>query len=519
MRSHLVWPRVGVAVLILALVTWWTGAVSIWAFLRYNQDFHDTSVLDVAFLPLHWRDYQRRRGDDYIERARKLEQKDWRQIFFLLRVGVAKSPGNLDGRRLLAQMYGAFGNAPAGLKVLEDGLARAKDDLPYLQTYLGLLIGAQQDEKVRQLADEALARSDLSPDTARAYALAATWASYLRGHYKAAGDYLARPGVLAGTEGRLLQTRLEWDQGFRDLALTRLRGMIGTQNQAEAAHELLFNCLRELGRQDEAAEAALLRTTSFPESLDARINLLLMHRERGEQARFERELERVLRDFPNDARLVDKLGTLAVQFGDVALAERVAALVRSQNLSVDYASMLVLQTRLAAREYDAVIAGIQRLEAEPSPNAAAQAGWRAGVLAVAYFGRGDTDLGELNVGRLLAEDRPRPDVLFDIGGRLQGIQANDAARRVFARLVELSPQLPLFQPALTRLVELEMQTGAYEELPRHLATLLEMRKPALDLLQEAYDELGSDRLLFSADRTALLQNLRTVLATRERAVR
>jgi hypothetical protein len=241
-----------------------------------------------------------------------------------------------------------------------------------------------------------------------------------------------------------------------------------------------------------------------------------VYREQEDDARFQRELDRLLRDFPPDARLVDRLGTLAVRFGDVTLAERVATIVQQQNLSASYGRMLILQTRLAAREYDAVITGVQQLAAEATAPEPALEGWRAGILAVAYYGRGDTDLGELNVGKVLADARPRPEVLFDVGSRLSELGAREPARRVFARLVEMGPQLPRYQAALTRLVQLEMDTGAFEQLPRHLTTLLEMRKPALDLLEDAYQQLGSDRLLFSPERTALLDDLRHVLATRER---
>lgn len=509
MRTRPVWARLGVFAAGFLLVCWLCGALSLWMFLRYKQDFFEVRFIDVAFvfLPGRWDEYQRRRGDHYVQRALvALEAQQWRDALFLLRVGVAKSPENLEGRRRLAELLGRFGNAQAGLTVLEAGLSATSADPAYVRTYVTLLLNAQHDTRVRELADAALARPGLSTEMARLYAIAGATACFLRGDYDAAETYLNRPDTRTTPDGHVLRARIDWERGEQDRSVARLQGLLRNlpREKDEQAYLTLFACLIDLGRRAEAGDAALLHSVAFPRSLTARLNLLRVLRDRPDRSRYDRELERVFRDFATDPALGDQLATIAINTADVGLAERVAAIASQQNQAPEFGQLIVLLTRLAAREYDAVIAGVPVL---PGTSPALE-GWRAGLLAVAHFGRGENDLGELHLTRLLSSSPAQTDWL-GFGTRLQDVRAHRAARQVLARAVEVDP---LNQGALTQLIQLELETGVLEETPQHLALLLAMRRPAPAVLQRAYDQLGSDRLLFTPGRAALLRNLQLALA-------
>ncbi len=70
---------------------------------------------------------------------------------------------------------------------------------------------------------------------------------------------------------------------------------------------------------------------------------------------------------------------------------------------------------------------------------------------------------------------------------------------------------PLNQAALTNLVQIDIDLNNTEELSTNVRKLLAMRKPSQEVLRASFSKIGSDLFLFSPDRTALLQDLRTAL--------
>jgi hypothetical protein len=53
--------------------------------------------------------------------------------------------------------------------------------------------------------------------------------------------------------------------------------------------------------------------------------------------------------------------------------------------------------------------------------------------------------------------------------------------------------------------------GNTDNLNRLLSRLLQMRRPQMELLVEAYQKLGSDRFIFTPDRESLLLQLSAIL--------
>lgn len=74
-------------------------------------------------------DFQIRQSEDFIENG------DIRTAYFYLRSGVVRSPGNLEGRLMLAEFYdGLFMSPEKALKTLHDGLPYAleRNDVKYI---------------------------------------------------------------------------------------------------------------------------------------------------------------------------------------------------------------------------------------------------------------------------------------------------------------------------------------------------------------------------------------------------
>ena len=73
---------------------------------------------------------------------------------------------------------------------------------------------------------------------------------------------------------------------------------------------------------------------------------------------------------------------------------------------------------------------------------------------------------------------------------------------------------PTNQKILSELIRSELYLGNTENLSRLLSRYLQMRRPQIELLTEAYNKLGSDRFIFTPDRQSLLLQLSAILRER-----
>ena len=72
-------------------------------------------------------------------------------------------------------------------------------------------------------------------------------------------------------------------------------------------------------------------------------------------------------------------------------------------------------------------------------------------------------------------------------------------------------QTPENQGALTALMRLDIELGRIADLNKKLVDLLSMRRPPYDLLQLAYEEIGSDKFMFTPNRNSVIQQLEEIL--------
>ncbi len=481
-RIRFVWRRVALTLLVAGLLGWLSLAAAAWWFVRHKRGFATVEFLDLA-LPHRWDDYERKRGDDYLRRAEAaLAAQHYREGFQMLRVGVAKSPANVAGRRALADFYVAVGRPDLGIKTLEEGAAHAGDDVGFLRSYLQLLLANHRDDEVLALAGARLGDPALPAEAGHVLALGGALAAFNRGHFDRAEDLLARPGLARSIEARHLLARIEWERGFPELALRRLRALVDEAPPTEEPYATLFGWYRERGRHSEAESVAVLRVIRFPESMQARAGLLYGHRDRGSTERLAAELERMLEDAERIALLAPAVADFAVQSADVALADRLAAALAGQEAPAALAALVPIETRLAARDFAGALERLERLNSERPDWLEAHRATLTGLGAIAHYGIARNSIADLYLGNFLDSPGLRAETLNVMAARLRTLGFPEAARRVCETAVRSDP---LNQPALATLVELDLEAGGLEEVARHVPALLAMRRPPRPLLERA----------------------------------
>lgn len=493
----------------LAVAGYVAAALAAFGFVRYVRQTEAVGFSDIL-LPSRWDHYRVARGDQQIAAAKRfVEERKFTESFLFARSGVASSPGNRDGRLLLTDLLLAARQPDNARRTLLDGLRYHAADPVYVKAVVTFLLQRQEDAQVVALARRFLPAAVPGSDHARLLALAASTASVFRGNYDQAEDFLRTvPRLADSREGRLLSAKLEWDRGYRELALLQFRQLAAELPQDAEVHRELVGHLRQQGLMDEARRRSLERQIAFPEEVGPRIELLHTYRQAGDAARVARESDALLRDFAGDRAALLSLADFAASAGDVALMRRIVGQAAARGRERDPFALLLVETLVVARDFQGAVEAIRGYRAEFTEGGRNYDAFFDSLQAAALLGLGDDPGATMFLNSLLGQPNLRAENLLAVANRLTDLGAAEAARRTLLRAVEVDP---LNQAALTRLVELDVILHAGDDLAAHVQRLIRMRRPSPDILRVAQLKLGSDLFLFSRSCPGALEAVRLAL--------
>jgi len=506
------WGRLAAFLGVLALAGWLGLAAAGYLFVKYQRDFAEVRFIDIL-LPNRWDDYRIARGNHYVERAKsELKEGNYREAFHFVRVGVGAAPANIEGRLLLAQFFAVWGRADLAQRTLVEGIPHGSDNPEFLKALFGFLLQNQEDAEVLAISAKLLPAVPESTPRNQLVALAAATAHYFRGGYDEAEDLLAAYSLLRIKDGRLLQARIDWDRGSRDQALIRLENCAAESPGVDEYFVQLTAFHREAGNWSDVERLAVLRQLTNPEDPAPQIDLLYAYAETGSREKLHEEIEAIFRDFGTNPQVILALGDFAANQGNIALARRVLDHSRFHNLGSEGPALMLAESHVVAKRYSEALALIQQFARENPEWLKKYAAVFNGLQAIASFGLGSRDDGELYLNTFLSQPSLRAENLVAVSGRLLAIGATESARRVLDAATQADPKN---QAALTKLIELDLNSGRSDALPANLWRLLTMRRPSHALLASAAKTLGGDRHFFLAGRDELLAAIeRALLAGR-----
>jgi len=371
-----------------------------------------------------------------------------------------------------------------------------------------VLLQQQEDVRLVVLARQHLPGLPTASAAARVLALGAATASYYRGNYDQAEDFLRRvPRLAESRDGRFLLARLERERGWPELGLARLRELATEFPRDVELQRELVGQLRAHGRADEARRAALALQIAHPALAGPRLDLLEIHRTEGDKAHVQREVEAFLRDFAGEGAALLGLAEWAASAGNGALVRRVAAQAADAKLPAGAFGFLAAEAAIAARDYAAALAAVRTATTgEDGPGGGGRA-LADGLQALAHYGLGDPATARVFLNSFLERPDLRVGTLLTVAERFAALGAAPQAGQVWRRALELDPQN---QAARAKLLEFNLATNRSEELARDVLRYVQVRRPSPELLRAVQQRLagGADR---SAEATAALAALEEAL--------
>ncbi len=99
------WGKLCLLILLLVVASYLFFVSGLYFYAKYARGILQTSYTDLL-LPTHWEHYRAVQGEHYISFAeQQIREGKILEAFHNLRVGVAKSPENVQGRLLLARFW------------------------------------------------------------------------------------------------------------------------------------------------------------------------------------------------------------------------------------------------------------------------------------------------------------------------------------------------------------------------------------------------------------------------------
>lgn len=503
------WGRITIALLALALTGWVSITGALFVYLKHVRDFETIHYTDA--LLFHKKELRRKMGDHHIEESiAELKAGNQWDAFRLLNFGVARSPGNLKGRKYIAEFYEVVMKRPSiAADYMIEGLEyEGLEDIEYIKKLIALLLRNQMDKKVQEIADTHLPEEPELTDINRMLALGAANANYQLGNYDRAEEYLLDYRLIESLDGLLISSKISWDRGNRTAAATKLEQSL---NRHRNARQLLMQlCLyyREIGNIDKARRYAILYSVNEPLNYEPRLELLYIYNKSGDFEREKEEIERMFDQFGKDKNALIEFANYAAKTGNVELAKRIQAVAIENELDIGLFTLMLLEAHIFSKDYDGILDLSDKLIEQQSEWLTER--WAAfnSMRAVAAFATGRPDFGEVYLQNFLEERNNTANSYLNIANYFLDIDRMPQARKILVTAYQLFPGN---QKILSELIRIELKLGITEELNERLTRLLKMRRPQMSLLAKAYRELGSDRFIFTENRDTLLLQIGSIL--------
>ena len=509
------WGRLIGTFVLLAVLGWFTLAGALYFHFKYNKEFDQVSYTKMlTLLPFGLETHRVEMGNYHIERGlSEIKEGNYRDALRLIRIGVARSPANLEGRRVLAEFYEiALKRHDIAADQLLQGIELGGiQDGEYLKATLRVLLRYQMDKDIQNLANKYLPKEPELTDINRTLAFGAANANYLRGNYDLAEDYIIDYKLLESLEGVLLSAQISWDRGSKIAAMTKMEYSIEKFPNSEPLLMQLSRYHRELGEIEEARRYAILRNVSDPLSAAPRLELLYIYNKSEDFEREQLETRRMLQQFRNDEPALQSIANFAADTGNIELARRTYEEALENEFVIDAFALLLIEAHLVDKDYQGALDFSEELIKERPDWLTQRWAIFSSLRAVASYGINRPDLGEIYLQDFIDDASNQAQTYIAVSRRFTEIDRVQQARTVLTHAYQ---KAPTNQKILSELIRSELSLGNTENLSRLLSRYLQMRRPQIELLTEAYNKLGSDRFIFTPDRQSLLLQLNAILRER-----
>ena len=454
-----------------------------------------------------------RKGEYYVGVAKAaLARQDYAEFARYIGTGAQLSPANLEAQRLCADLFFAFQRPLDAYQLLEESLVFAKQDREYFRQYVQRCFMLDQDARLIATATKHLADPELAAEIRADLRMAAAQAHFLRGDFADAARLIKEHRLDQTADGYLLNCQLLWESGDREGALAEIDAALALFPAGVRLLEMKARWLKESGDFARAKDTLDLLAISQPGRPGPLIQSLYLLPGEADRVRREALVEKIVATFGNQEQPMLDLARFGNDTADVALTARLAKLALERKFGnrvrFDLVHVECLLNAGRARETILLVDALYKQAERDQWVAETRMAFDA-LRTIAYFADGQTEIGSINLQKLLQHRKVPPQVLVAASRKLIAARRYDEANEV---LIQAHLQNETNQAVLMQIVRLKLDHPAISaDLETYLRRLMLNRRPSPEVLRAALRRLGSDTYLFSADRETLLRDIEAKL--------
>jgi uncharacterized protein HemY len=454
-----------------------------------------------------------RKGEYFVGVAKEaLARQDYAEFARYIGTGAQLTPANLEAQRLCADLFFAFQRPLDAYQLLEESLVFAKQDRDYFRQYVQRCFMLDQDARLIATATKHLADPEVAEDIRADLRLAAAQAHFLRGDFADAARLIKEYRLDQTADGYLLNCQLLWESGDRSGALAELDAALAVFPAGVRLLEMKARWLKDSGEFNRAQDTLDLLAISQPGRPGPLIQSLYLLPGEAGRPRREALVEKIVATFGNQEQPMLDLARFGNDTADIALTARLAKLALERKFGnrvrFDLVHVECLLNAGRARETILLVDALYKQAERDQWVAETRMAFDA-LRTIAYFSDGQTEIGSINLQKLLQHRKVPPQVLVAASRKLIAAKRYDEANEV---LIQAHLQNETNQAALMQIVQLKLDHPRIAaDLETYLRRLMLNRRPSPEVLRAALRRLGSDTYLFSADRETLLRDVEAKL--------
>lgn len=514
---EIVWSRVGLLALLGMAAAYLALSFVVYCIFKYVRNYDEMSFADAVTAIVNRKALTEKFGDYNIRQSKKfMSEGKFREAYMSLVSGTSRSPKNLEGRLILAEFYSALFKRPdRAIETLERSLSYALDNVQYVRMYMKLLMDQTEDARAVKVGEKILASGTKNKEVELYIAMCMSTIYAYHGNYKKSHEYIYKYGLEKSLPGILRLSKNEWELGNRDAAIKVLADNISFPQNREAIYELLVNYYVAMKDFSTARQYSMLRSLENPFSTEQRMEYLTLLKHSGDEDGVRRDMELFYNNYQDDNKSMLYLANFAADVGDLPFMRRIYDLAIRKNFPIAPYCLLLLETTIAQGDYKAAVYFVEDIM-KTKPR------WREQhddvilcLRAVAYYAVGNNNMSDILINDIIKRNTIPSKVMVATARMYDRLGATAVSLRILERAAELYPR---HQLVLTRLIQSELKIGMSGNLHKHVAKLLQMRRPPRELIADARVNLCSDRFIFASDRDEIIKEIDDLMTSNEGAV-
>lgn len=507
------WGKIGLLLIGLIVFAWLSIASLLYAYFKYAKDYDTVQFSNMLFLPLKYGEHRKAMGDRHIERGLSaIENQKFLDGIRLLRLGLARSPSNLEGLITLAQLYEfALSRKDIAVEMYLGGFVHnGLDDEKFVIAALQSLLRNKLDIEIIELANQYLPKTFAPGDNPnfQTLAFAAANASFFRGNFDKTEDYINTFLLNESVDGIILSSRISWDRGSEFSAIKKLESALYKFPNSDNLYAQLSYYYREVDDFDSSRRYAQLRNIKSPSDPNPIIDLIYLYDKYNDYEKVIQYSKQIIKNFSDNEMAIYQLANFAASNGKIKIAQFCYELALEKNYNLDNFALSLIEAHISIKDYGGAISFSEELLTE-NPNWLKEQ-WPifSSLRSLASYGLNRPDLGEIYLGEFLNEDTVKTQTYVAVAKRFFDSELYPQAQKILETAYSTEENN---QRVLNDLIRVNLKLGNTDNLGAQIKKLLQTRRPDKSLLKEAYDQLGSDLFIFTNNRSAILMELSAIL--------